>query len=639
MASLNLLQDLFQARVDAYALGTSKPERPNKFQYVRVQAPLTEQVLQDHVAGKHCVGVYPILPDSTVWWFAIDFDGESFAAAYEAARAQQLALEAQGLFVYLERSRSGFGVHLWGFFDAPVPARLVRRALQHFLLKHDTFDRMYPVQDELTEQRPYGNLIALPFYGAAAAVGNSSFLDPTDGAVVPPEEWQPRRNKPALIELLAGADPLPGGAAPSTDRDQVLRPGKALSGALKMLSPYGCQFMRHAYQDRRTLPEPQWYAAIQQCTVFAHGRDLAHLISQDYPHYNPGEVDRKFTHALDHSPVGCAYIHDRFPDHACQGCPMTAPYHRANATLQELVVDADQPMVAVGSFEAELRAIETQTEPEGLPWPLPDLADFVRLRRAELTIVGAMPSRGKTWLMIDAAVALARAGVPVLVFSAETGPRNLRRRILANAAEADSRKLSGELPLAAHELVRVRTAADELKRLPLYVDYVSMSPELVLQRVEQALLQHRIRLDGDYVIFFDYLQFGARLATDKSEYEQVSRLSTEFKLVTKILEHPAVVFSQLKRETEDSDEPSLTWFRASGRIEQDMDNGIIVTGERMAGERAPRTLTVVKQREGVANVAFNYTLVQTYGRWLSAKTSVASTAMPVWSGPDMERDV
>jgi hypothetical protein len=44
-------------------------------------------------------------------------------------------------------------------------------------------------------------------------------------------------------------------------------------------------------------------------------------------------------------------------------------------------------------------------------------------------------------------------------------------------------------------------------------------------------------------------------------------------------------------------------------------------------------LTVVKQREGVANVALDFTLVQTYGRWLSAKATMSSATVPTWGGP------
>lgn len=629
--ALQLLQTYFQARQDVYAVGYPAPDNPNKYRYAKVQEALTPEVLAGHVAGRHCVGVYPLLPDSSVHWFAIDFDGHTFAEAYRDAQAQADRLRAEGLFVYLERSRSGFGVHLWGFLTEPVPAVTVRRALRPLLLGDRTFDRMFPVQDRLTEQRPLGNLIALPFHGAAAAVGNSMFLG-EDGVVVPPEEWKPRQNRPALLELLAGPEAPAGGAAPSAS-DTNLRPGQLLTGALKVLSPYGCQFMRQAYQQRATLSEPAWYAAIQQTTVFQHGRELAQLMSQGHPGYSPTEVDKKFQHASAHSPVGCAYIHEHFPEMACSGCPMTAPYRRAELTLQELVVEADQPMTAVGSFEAELEALERDLEPEGLPWPIPGMDDL-RLRPGELTVVGAMPSRGKTWLMVDAAVGLARMGIPVLVFSAETASRNLRRRILANVAEVDSRKLSRELPLDSGDKATIRKAADELKTLPLYVDYVSMSPTQVLTRVEQTLLRYQIPLDKPYVVFFDYLQFGARLATDRTEYDQVSRLSTEFKLTGKLLEQPLVVFSQLRRETEDNDQPALTWFRSSGRIEQDLDVGVIITGERMAGERAPRTLTAVKQREGLANFALEYTLVQTYGRWIPNRSQTVPTTMPVWSGPD-----
>jgi hypothetical protein len=36
--------------------------------------PVTEQVILDHLQGRHTIGVYPLLADETCWFLAVDFD-------------------------------------------------------------------------------------------------------------------------------------------------------------------------------------------------------------------------------------------------------------------------------------------------------------------------------------------------------------------------------------------------------------------------------------------------------------------------------------------------------------------------------------------------------------------------------------
>ena len=41
--------------------------------------PMSDQVLLDHLQGRHVIGVYPLLEDDTCWFLAADFDAESWA--------------------------------------------------------------------------------------------------------------------------------------------------------------------------------------------------------------------------------------------------------------------------------------------------------------------------------------------------------------------------------------------------------------------------------------------------------------------------------------------------------------------------------------------------------------------------------
>ena len=86
--------------------------------------PVEDQVILDHLQGRHVVGVYPLLTDATCWFLAADFDKTSWAddvtAFVETCRRADLPAA-------VERSRSGNGAHVWFFFAAPVAAATARK--------------------------------------------------------------------------------------------------------------------------------------------------------------------------------------------------------------------------------------------------------------------------------------------------------------------------------------------------------------------------------------------------------------------------------------------------------------------------------------------------------------------------------
>ena len=160
--------------------------------------PLTDDVIREHLSGVDAggdpfvAGVYPLLPDETCWFLAVDFDKsgwrEDAAACLETCRHL-------GLPAALERSRSGQGAHLWLFFDEALPAALARRLGSHVLtetmerrpeLGLDSYDRLFPSQDTMP-QGGFGNLIALPLQKAPRDQGNSVFLD--DGLEPWADQW------------------------------------------------------------------------------------------------------------------------------------------------------------------------------------------------------------------------------------------------------------------------------------------------------------------------------------------------------------------------------------------------------------------------------------------------------------------
>jgi len=143
--------------------------------------PLTDQVILDHLLGKHTIGVYPLFPDETCWFLAVDFDKKTWQ---EDAVTFLKTCEEIGVSAALERSRSGKGGHIWMFFDRPVHASLARKFGCAILTRTmerrhqiglDSYDRFFPSQDTMPKGG-FGNLIALPLQRGPREKGNSVFL-------------------------------------------------------------------------------------------------------------------------------------------------------------------------------------------------------------------------------------------------------------------------------------------------------------------------------------------------------------------------------------------------------------------------------------------------------------------------------
>lgn len=148
----------------------------------RALIPLSDSVIYDHLAGKHTIGVYPLLEDDTCYFLAIDFDESDWRGD---ACAMVQSCDELGVPVALEISRSGQGAHVWIFFTDRVAARDARR-LGSAIISHTcsrtrqlslaSYDRLFPNQDTMPKGG-FGNLIALPLQKGPREQGFSIFVD------------------------------------------------------------------------------------------------------------------------------------------------------------------------------------------------------------------------------------------------------------------------------------------------------------------------------------------------------------------------------------------------------------------------------------------------------------------------------
>ena len=96
--------------------------------------PVDDDIIAQHLRGtpgsgsdrsdEFVIGIYPILPDNSCWFLAVDFDGKTWESD---AKSYLGSCRAHQIEAALERSRSGNGGHVWIFFSEPIPSSTARQ--------------------------------------------------------------------------------------------------------------------------------------------------------------------------------------------------------------------------------------------------------------------------------------------------------------------------------------------------------------------------------------------------------------------------------------------------------------------------------------------------------------------------------
>ncbi len=193
------------------------------------------------------------------------------------------------------------------------------------------------------------------------------------------------------------------------------------------------------------------------------------------------------------------------------------------------------------------------------------------LQRADLIIVAARPSMGKTsFAMMLAENAAINAGAVVGVFSLEMSKEALVMRMLCSQGNIDAQRFRNGF-LSRPEWAQIAKSLGVLAETKIYLDDTPGISVLEMRAKARRLAAEQKQLD---LIIVDYLQLMSGPARRiESRQQEVSQISRELKGLAKELNVPLVALSQLSRapETRSDHRPQLADLRESGALEQDAD--------------------------------------------------------------------
>ena len=262
--------------------------------------------------------------------------------------------------------------------------------------------------------------------------------------------------------------------------------------------------------------------------------------------------------------------------------------------------------------ELEQRTINHKAgKSNGISTGLFDLNNFCQgWHNCELTILASRPAMGKTAMMLHFAINAAKAGKAVCIYSLEMSNISLVDRMVVKIADitADNYR-SGNIK--DYEWAEIEKATNELEKLPIYIDDNSMVSMNYI-KAHSKMMNKKGQCD---IIFADYLQLVDMGNNNRNREQDVSKASREAKLISKDLNVPFILLSQLSRNVEQrggDKRPQLSDLRDSGAIEQDADNVIFIHRPEYYGNEEPNLkgvgkLIFAKQRNGkTGDIVFKY---------------------------------
>jgi replicative DNA helicase len=244
---------------------------------------------------------------------------------------------------------------------------------------------------------------------------------------------------------------------------------------------------------------------------------------------------------------------------------------------------------------------ESGAEITGIPSGFKELDQLTAgFQPANLIVLAARPSMGKSALCLSVLANVAKAGLPAAFFSLEMSRQEIAQRLICMEGKIDSHSVrTGKL--GQEDWTRLATACGTLESVPLYIDD---TPGLSLLELRSHMQTLKRREPDLCLVVVDYLQLMTEGTASESRLQEVSAISRGLKSIAKDFDVPVLALSQLSRAPEQRHDkrPILSDLRESGSIEQDADLVMFIYRDEYynsdSEDQGMAEISVAKHRNG-----------------------------------------
>jgi replicative DNA helicase len=225
--------------------------------------------------------------------------------------------------------------------------------------------------------------------------------------------------------------------------------------------------------------------------------------------------------------------------------------------------------LAAPTLEKLAKMVDARSGVTGVPTGFIDFDNITAgLHGGDLIVLASRPGMGKTSLALNIALYGGRVDRCVGIFSLEMDSEQLFIRMVCSEARVNSQRVrTGRI--SNEEFKRLAPKLDAFMRYKIFIDD---TPALGLTetRAKARRLKAEHNLD---LLVIDYLQLMSTGRRFENRNLEIGYLTHGLKALSKELDIPVLVLSQLSRapESRSDHKPQLADLRESGNIEQDAD--------------------------------------------------------------------
>ena len=186
--------------------------------------------------------------------------------------------------------------------------------------------------------------------------------------------------------------------------------------------------------------------------------------------------------------------------------------------------------------------------------------------QGDLWIVAGRPSMGKSTIISNSQLCLAKINEASLTFSKEMNNVSLVERLIS----IDTGIGLSDIRLGTISKADVSVISSKKDAFKDYKIFLDSNFGADIHYIESAIRKY-VQLNGVKVVFIDYLQLLSE--RDENQTQELGRITMKLKLLAEKLQICVVLLSQLNRslESRENKRPILSDMRQSGNIEEDAD--------------------------------------------------------------------